>query len=102
MGEGTADGTDRGGEHEAVDRGEAKPGAIEDANSQRVQGAVRAAGIGAGDDDQIESSLVSEFGAQYPGMGSSDAEMDEGSHRLFTDAMKLQLRAQILVLGDLL
>ena len=62
---------------------------------------------GTGDDDQIESSLVSEFGAQNPGMGSSsqpdsEADIEEASNILFTDAMKLQLRAQILVLGDLL
>lgn len=111
MGEETADG---GGEHEAVGRqgelSEAKPGGshavVEDANSQRAQESVRA-GIFAGDDDQIESSLISEFAAQNPGMGSSsqqdsEAELEEGSNHLFTDAMKLQLRAQILVLGDLL
>lgn len=98
MGEGS------GGEHDAVGRLKAGGGGshamIEDANSQRVQqGPVRAAaGITvAGDDDQIESSLISEFGAQ------NQDEMEEGSaNHLFTDAMKLQLRAQILVLGDLL
>lgn len=102
MGEGS------GGEHDAVE-GRLKAGGsramVEDANSQRVlqQGPVRAAAaaagitVAAGDDDQIESSLISEFGAQ------NQDEMEEGSaNHLFTDAMKLQLRAQILVLGDLL
>lgn len=107
----TADGRQqqRGGEHEVVSR-EAKPGVsddvIEDANSQREHEAVRV-GVVAGDDNQIGASVISEFGADNPGMGSSsqqgsEADMEEGYGHLFTDAMKLQLRAQILVLGDLL
>jgi hypothetical protein len=65
------------------------------------------AGIVTGDDDQIESSLVSEFEAQNAGMASSsqlgsEADIEESYSHLFTDAMKLQLRAQILVLGDFL
>ncbi|KAG0622241.1 hypothetical protein M758_3G083300 [Ceratodon purpureus] len=81
-------------------------GALGDACSMGRTERIRA-DIGTGDDDQIESSLISGFEAQNPGVGSSsqpdsEADIEEGYGHLFTDIMKIQLRAQILVLGDLL